>query len=147
MQSLNGVERVPIEFRGHFSQFSLMDDEFTELREYADDIDPREDGRVLELISGGLSGATDVHIGICRFEPGDYHIKHHHPHGSEWYLLLAGEAEVHVGGVDHPARRGSVFYIPAGVTHSLRATGGETVELLFGISRPEYADIGLVYDE
>ena len=133
--------------QGHFAQFTLLDDEFTELTDYAGDIDPREEGRVLELISGSLSGATDVHIGICRFEPGDYHIKHHHPRGSEWYLLLAGEAVVHVGGVDHDARRGSVFYIPAGVTHSLRATGSETVELLFGISRPEYSDIGLVYDE
>jgi quercetin dioxygenase-like cupin family protein len=133
--------------RGHVAQFTLLDDEFVELRDYADDIDQREDGRILELISGALTGATDVHIGICRFEPGDYHIKHHHPLGSEWYLILAGEAEVHLGGVDHPARRGSVFYIPAGTTHALRATGSETVELLFGISHPEYADIGLVYDE
>jgi quercetin dioxygenase-like cupin family protein len=133
--------------RGHHAQFTLRDDEFTELRDYADNIDPREDGRILELISGALSGATDVHIGICRFEPGDYHLKHHHPRGSEWYLLLAGTAVVHMGGADYPARRGSVFYIPAGVTHALRATGDETVELLFGISHPEYADIGLVYDE
>ncbi|MCW2843487.1 MAG: hypothetical protein JWN22_1403 [Nocardioides sp.] len=132
---------------GHVAQFTLMDDEFVELREYADNIDRREDGRILELISGSLTGAADVHIGMCRFEPGDYHIKHHHPKGSEWYLILAGEAEVHLGGVDHPARRGSVFYIPPGTTHALRATGSETVELLFGISRPEYADIGLVYDE
>jgi quercetin dioxygenase-like cupin family protein len=132
---------------GHVAQFTLMDDEFVELRDYANNIDRREDGRILELISGSLSGAADVHIGMCRFEPGDYHIKHHHPKGSEWYLILAGEAEVHLGGVVHPARRGSVFYIPAGTTHALRATGSETVELLFGISRPEYADIGLVYDE
>ena len=132
---------------GHHAQFSLRDDEFTELRDYADNIDPREDGRIVELISGALSGATDVHVGICRFEPGDYHLKHHHPHGSEWYLLLAGTADVHMGGRDCPAKRGSVFYIPAGVTHALRATGDETVELLFGISHPEYADIGLVYDE
>ncbi|GAA2130514.1 cupin domain-containing protein [Nocardioides bigeumensis] len=133
--------------RGHVAQFSLLDDEFVALRDYADNIDSREDGRILELISGSLTGAPDVHIGICRFEPGDYHIKHHHPAGSEWYLLLAGEALVHLDGVDHPAKRGSVFYIPAGVTHALRATGTETVELLFGISHAEYADIGLVYDE
>ncbi|BCW86437.1 hypothetical protein NicSoilE8_41100 (plasmid) [Arthrobacter sp. NicSoilE8] len=133
--------------KAHVAQFTLLDDEFTELRDYAGNIDPREDGRVLELISGALTGADDCHVGICRFEPGDYHIKHHHPKGSEWYVVLAGEAVVHLGGEDHQARRGSVYYIPAGVTHSLRATGDETVELLFGISRPEYSDIGLVYDE
>ncbi len=127
--------------------YRLDDTEFVPLRNYAENIDPREEGRILELISGSISGSTDSHIGICRFEPGEYHLKHHHPHGSEWYLILAGEAEVHVGGIDHPARRGSTFYIPAGVVHALRATGTETVELLFGIGHPEYADIGLVYDE
>jgi quercetin dioxygenase-like cupin family protein len=132
---------------GHYASFTLLDHEFTELADYAVNIDPREEGRVLELIAGSITPHAEVHIGICRFEPGDYHIKHHHPDGLEWYLLLAGQAEVHVGGVDYPASRGSVFYIPAGVTHALRATGTETVELLFGINQPEYADIGLVYDE
>jgi quercetin dioxygenase-like cupin family protein len=142
-----GTSRVHTSSRGHQAHFSLADDQFVELKDYASNIDPREQGRIIELISGSLSNATDVHIGICRFEPGDYHLKHHHPRGSEWYLILGGEADVHLGGVDHHAERGSVFYIPAGVTHSLRAKGTETTELLFGISHPEYADIGLVYDE
>ena len=131
--------------------FTLADDNFVEIADYESgdgvDMDPREEGRVLEVISGELSGSKDLHVGVARMQPGEYHIRHHHPLGSEFYFFLSGEAVVHVDGVDYPARRGTSVYLPPNTVHSVRNTGSETVDLVFGLDKPEYADIGIVYDE
>jgi hypothetical protein len=44
----------------------------------------------------------------------------------------------------HAAARSSTF-LPA--AHSIRNVGEVAVDLVYGVSRPEYGEIGLVYDE
>jgi oxalate decarboxylase/phosphoglucose isomerase-like protein (cupin superfamily) len=39
------------------------------------------------------------------------------------------------------------MYIPPNCVHSIRNDTDEVVELVYGLSKPHYADIGLVYDE
>lgn len=111
------------------------------------DIDPRDEAQVQNLLSGESVGATDMNIGLARMQPGMYHLKHHHPHGSEFYYFTNGTCEVHLDGEDILVRPGTAIYIPPNCVHAIRNDTDEVVELIYGLSKPEYADIGLVYDE
>lgn len=45
------------------------------------------------------------------------------------------------------ATRGTTIYLPPGCVHSIRNEGDEPVDLVYGLSKPEYGQVGLVYDE
>ena len=128
-------------------QFNLDDDSaylpFAETS--AAPIDPRDEGRNLELVSGRLTGAA-LNVGVLRLDPGEHHIPHRHPRGSEFYVFLRGRAIVSIGGEDHPAHRGTVAFAPAGTTHAIRNVGDERVEVLYGLDAAEYEDVGLIYE-
>jgi quercetin dioxygenase-like cupin family protein len=110
-------------------------------------IDARDQGQVQNLISFARMGATDMNVGLGRLLPGMYHIKHHHPEGSEFYYFIKGNCTVHIDGEDVEAGPGTAVYIPRGAVHAIRNDHDEPVELLYGLSRGDYADMGLVYDE
>ena len=110
-------------------------------------IDPRDEGSIAKLITRRLMGSEDLSVSIARIAPGQYHLKHHHPDGSEFYYFVKGECLVHVDGEDIVAVPGTSIYLPPNTVHSLRNEGTEVVELVCGLSKPEYAEIGLVYDE
>jgi quercetin dioxygenase-like cupin family protein len=110
-------------------------------------IDPRDEGQVQNLISFARVGATDMNVGLGRMLPGTRHIKHHHPFGSEFYLFTKGQCVMHIDGVDIDAGPGTAVYIPAGTVHGMRNDSEHLVELVYGLSRGDYTDIGLVYDE
>jgi quercetin dioxygenase-like cupin family protein len=93
-------------------------------------------------------GATDMNVGLARMLPGQYHIRHHHPQGSEFYYFIKGHCTVHIDGDDIEAGPGTAVYIPRGAVHSIRNDDvAEPVELLYGLSKGDYSDIGLEYDE
>jgi quercetin dioxygenase-like cupin family protein len=110
-------------------------------------IDPRDEGEVQNLISFARSGARDMNIGLARLQPGMYHIKHHHPHGSEFYYVMTGRCTVHIAGLDVDATPGTAIYIPPGHVHAVRNDSDLAVEFLYGLSTGDYSDMGLVYDE
>jgi mannose-6-phosphate isomerase-like protein (cupin superfamily) len=127
---------------------SLADHRFLPLGEDEGyDHDPRDEGLVCELISRARSGSQDIGLGVGRMLPGQYHIRHHHPDGSEFYYFLSGECTVHLDGEDVRARPGTAIYIPPGCVHSVRNDTDGVVELLYGLSKPEYEEIGHAYDE
>lgn len=115
--------------------------------EHGAQIDPRDQGQVQNLISFARMGATDMNVGLGRLLPGTTHIKHHHPDGSEFYLFTKGKCAMHIDGVDIEAGPGTAVYIPAGAVHSMSNSSDEVVELVYGLSKGDYSDIGLVYDE
>jgi mannose-6-phosphate isomerase-like protein (cupin superfamily) len=127
----------------------MRDEEFIPYSSWEPDQpwDPRDDGRVIALISRELSGSKDLNVGIGRISPGEYHIKHHHPEGSEFYFFLSGECRVWLDDQQVVARRGTSIYIPPGCVHAIRNDGTEPSDLIYGLSRPEYPEIGLIYDE
>jgi mannose-6-phosphate isomerase-like protein (cupin superfamily) len=129
--------------------FDIGDDAFERFGAITSDVefDPRDEGSAIELISGALTGSRDLNVGIARVSPGERHIRHHHPNGSEFYVFLSGRAILEVDGVEYEAVRGTAVYLPPGTVHAIRNVESETVDLIYGLSRPEYADIGLVYDE
>lgn len=108
---------------------------------------PRDEGWICTLISSELTGSTDLGAGLCRMKPGEYHLKHHHPNGGEFYVFTKGRAVVHIDGDDIEAMPGTAIYIPAGAVHSIRNDSDEDAELVWGLSSPDYADIGFVFDE
>jgi quercetin dioxygenase-like cupin family protein len=111
------------------------------------DVDPRDQTWVQELISGRRSGSNDLCIGLGRMMPGEYHIKHHHPDGSEFYYFITGECITYVDGEDIRCRPGTTIYLPPNCVHAVRNDTDEVAEMLYGINKPEYSQIGLVYDE
>lgn len=127
------------------------EDGFVALGQGADEegvkIDPRDQGLVQNLISHATMGATDINIGLGRQLPGTYHIKHHHPHGSEFYYVIRGNCTIHIDGDDVAAGPGTAVYIPPGAVHALRNDSDKPTEILYGLSRGDYAEMGLVYDE
>jgi mannose-6-phosphate isomerase-like protein (cupin superfamily) len=110
-------------------------------------VDPRDQGRIQGLLGASTVGSKDVNFGLARIAPGEYHLRHHHPKGSEWYFILSGTGIVHLNDDRVRARPGTAIYIPAGTIHAVLNDGEEELELLWGISTGEYSDIGLVYDE
>jgi mannose-6-phosphate isomerase-like protein (cupin superfamily) len=109
--------------------------------------DPRDQGRNAELVSGRLSGSTDLNVGIMRLDPGERHIAHRHPRGDEFYVFLSGRAVVVVDGEEHEAERGTVVFVPAGAVHAVSNLGEQPVDVLYGLNAAEYADAGLEYEE
>lgn len=111
--------------------------------------DSRDEGQgtIVKLISRDLSGSEDMHLCVCHISPGQHHIRHYHPHGSEWYLVMSGEPTVFMGDEDIAATPGTIFYIPPGMVHGLRNDTGEDAELLVGLSKPDYKELGRVYVE
>lgn len=108
---------------------------------------PRDQGLVCTLISETLTGSATIGAGLGHLRPGEYHLKHHHPDGEEFYVFTKGAATVHIDGEDVIAGPGTAVFIPTGVVHSIRNEGHEPVELVWGISRPEYSQIGFEFDE
>lgn len=127
------------------------EDGFVALGKGADEtgveIDPRDEGLVQNMISNASMGATDMNIGLGRQMPGTYHIKHHHPHGSEFYYIISGRCILHIDGADVEADPGTAVYIPPGAVHGMRNVSDEPCDLIYGLSRGNYSDMGLVYDE
>jgi quercetin dioxygenase-like cupin family protein len=109
--------------------------------------DPREEGFTCNLISRSRSGSEDLRVTYCRLLPGQYHLRHHHPHAAEFYFIIAGECTVYLDGEFVCARPGTAIYIPTNAVHAVRNESDAVCEWLAGFNRPEYAECGLVYDE
>jgi mannose-6-phosphate isomerase-like protein (cupin superfamily) len=69
-------------------------------------------------------------------------VTHHHRVATEYYIVLAGEGEVELDGVRHPARPMSAFLIKPGCRH--RAIGDLTVLL---VSLPAADDTDEYFDD
>lgn len=115
--------------------------------EHGVEIDPRDQGLVQNLISFATMGAKDMNIGLGLSIPGERHIKHHHPYGSEFYYIISGRMMVHVDGEDFEAEPGSAIYIPPNCVHGTYNHTDKSCEMLYGLSRGDYSEMGLVYDE
>ncbi len=65
----------------------------------------------------------------------------------EVYIVMSGEGVVHLDGVDHPVKGGSVIFIPQGTFHSITNTS-ENEEFVINAIWPIKPDKGIneVYD-
>ena len=85
-------------------------------------------GEVARIVTGGEGGVANVHV--VRVTEGDLH---YHAGYNEVYYLLSGKGHILLDGKRHLLRPGAVVVIPKGVSHSLSADAGETLEfIIFG---------------
>jgi quercetin dioxygenase-like cupin family protein len=112
------------------------------------DIDEREEGAIHGLLSRGSVGAERLSIGLGLIGPEEYHLKHHHPNGAEFYYGLSGEAMVYLDGQTVHMTAGTAIYIPPNCIHAIyNDSSTDAAELMWGIDAGEYKEVGLVYDE
>lgn len=85
-------------------------------------------GETCRIITGGVGGIANVHVvTVTEGKP------HLHMEYDEIYYVLSGTGTLTVDRRDHALRPGAVAVIPAGLTHSLLASPGETLEfIIFG---------------
>ncbi|ANY06067.1 cupin domain-containing protein [Pseudonocardia sp. HH130630-07] len=110
--------------------------------------DPRDRGRLVELISEQLVGSERLMVGLAWLGPGEIHLLHHHPHADEWYYIIRGSAEFTIGDDVIRGEPGSALWIPATTPHRIHNdTGAETLEFLWGFDRPRLDAVGIEWDE
>lgn len=142
---------MTVEHRAHPLVVMATEDGYIDAENFPLDgpieLDPRDQTQIQPLINRQTVGATDMRMGLGRMQPGMYHLRHHHPYGSEFYYFTKGSCVVGLDGDEVRAVPGLAIYIPANCVHSIRNDTDEVAELVVGCSTPEYAALGLVYDE
>ena len=81
-------------------------------------------GTVQRVITGGDAPAN---MHLVRVSRGG---EHYHLAYDEIYYVTSGIGQIHMGGRDYDLRPGAVAYIPAGLSHSLEAAEGDTLEFM-----------------
>lgn len=93
---------------------------------------PRDQGRDCQLIGSGANGATDMTLGVYTLAPNEYHPRHFHARGTEFYYILEGSCLITVGDDIVEATPGTAIYLPEGTVHAVRTRDHESVSILYG---------------
>ena len=127
------------------------EDAWVSTAEYVPDgdiaLDMRDQTLTQTLISEQLVPGADTVLALGRSVPGEYHIRHHHPFGSETYYITKGSLTVYLGDDEFIADEGTGVFIPPGMVHATRNHTDEVCEMVVVCGGPTYASLGLVYDE
>ncbi|WP_224391360.1 cupin domain-containing protein [Pseudonocardia sp. ICBG1293] len=109
--------------------------------------DPRDQGRLVELVSDELVGSERLMVGLAWLSPGEVHLLHHHPHADEWYYVIRGSALFTIGDEVIRGTPGSALWIPTSTPHGIHNDDpSETVEFLWGFDKPRLDSVGIVWD-
>ncbi len=111
------------------------------------ELDSRDETLTQTLINSEMIPGADVVFALGRSVPGEYHIRHHHPTGSEIYYITKGKMTMYLGDDEFIAEEGMAIFIPPGTTHATRNHTDEICEMVVVCGGPTYASLGLVYDE
>jgi quercetin dioxygenase-like cupin family protein len=93
---------------------------------------PRDQGRDCELIGATTNGATDLALGVYTLQPNEYHPRHFHSRGAEFYYVLEGSCLVTVDDEIVEGTPGTAIYLPEGTIHAVRTRENESVTILYG---------------
>jgi quercetin dioxygenase-like cupin family protein len=108
---------------------------------------PDDQGRYCQLIGAGTNGATDLGLGIYTLQPNEYHPRHYHSRGAEFYYVLEGSCLVTVDDEIVEATPGTAFYFPEGTVHAVRTRENESVSLLYGFDEGISENISVTWLE
>lgn len=127
----------------------MREDGFVTTAEYVPDgdieLDPNDETETQTLINEQLIPGADVVFALARSVPGEHHIPHFHPHGSEIYYITKGEITMRLGDDVFTAKPGMAIFIPPGMIHETRNETDEVCEITVVCGAPTYAAIGLEY--
>ncbi len=93
------------------------------------------------LSSPAVTRSTSMSAVSIFFEPGQGHIRHHHPDSDQVIFVISGQGEhttedAHGKQVKHPIAAGSLIHIPKGSYHATFNTGWEPLRILALYSPP-----------
>jgi quercetin dioxygenase-like cupin family protein len=108
---------------------------------------PLDQGRFCKLIGAGTNGATDLALGIYTLAPNEYHPRHYHARGAEFYYILEGSCLITVDEVIVEATPGTAFYFPEGTVHAVRTREHEAVSILYGFDEGVSENISVTWLE
>lgn len=94
-------------------------------------------GLIRILSEPQVTGAQRHSFGVAEVLPGGGHERHNHPGAEEIIYVVSGEGEQMVD--DQPPIKigpGACVFIPDGVYHSTRNTGGETMHMVIVYTPP-----------
>ena len=74
--------------------------------------------------------------GLNCFEPGQEHALHAHAGQDKLYVVLEGDAEIHVGGEQQAITAGGAAFAPSGVPHSIHNRGARRLVVLAVLAPP-----------
>jgi mannose-6-phosphate isomerase-like protein (cupin superfamily) len=83
-----------------------------------------------------IARGETLFAGLNCFEPGQEHAAHAHAGQDKLYVVLQGEAEIHVGDEQQWVSAGGGAFAPAGVMHSVRNCGEERLVVLAVLAPP-----------
>ena len=108
---------------------------------------PKDGGRARRIVHPETNGdpGAPFFIGIYEMEAGEYHPRHNHPTGWEFYYVLSGSGDFTVGDERVDGAPGLAVYLPPGTSHSVRAR--ERLRVLYGFSPPDRSRVGHVWEE
>jgi quercetin dioxygenase-like cupin family protein len=87
-------------------------------------------GRIHAKYDLGNLNSEHLEISVDTYEPGGLSYAHNHPEREQAYYILAGQAEVHVGGEVRVLGPGSTALISPAVEHSFRGVGDAPLKLM-----------------
>jgi mannose-6-phosphate isomerase-like protein (cupin superfamily) len=94
------------------------------------------------LVSGDRTPSDSLTVGIAELEPGasEKFMPHKHEQ-AEVYHILSGTGTVTISGSAYPVRPGSTVFIPGGVEHVARNTGGDLLRIFYVFPSDAFSDI------
>lgn len=125
------------------------DDAYVSTADYVPDgdiaLDPDDQTWTQTLISEQTVPGADVVLALAKSPPGEYHLPHRHPEGSETYYITHGSITMYLGDDVFTATEGMAIFIPPGVMHATRNETDEVCEMVVVCGGPTYASLGLEY--
>lgn len=107
---------------------------------------PRDSGMVWELIASYVNGSLDFSVGIYQMLPGQYHPRHMHPAGAEFYYVIEGSCQITIDDEDVSASAGTAIYLPKRTVHAIRTTNSG-MQMLWAYDKPDFRDVGTTWLE
>jgi mannose-6-phosphate isomerase-like protein (cupin superfamily) len=83
-------------------------------------------------------GLTKMVMVVCKFEPGERLVPHHHKEPTEEiYYVARGKGTVYIRDEAVPVEQGMALSVSSGVPHYLVNTGEEILEMVFILAPPQ----------
>lgn len=89
-----------------------------------------------KMAKATVARGETLFAGLNCFEPGQEHALHSHAGQDKFYVVLAGDAEIEVGGERQSISAGGAAFAPSGVPHSVRNVGSGKLILLAVLAPP-----------
>jgi quercetin dioxygenase-like cupin family protein len=108
---------------------------------------PDDKGTVWALIARYVNGAEEFDFGVYSLDADEYHPRHFHPAGAEFYYILEGSCLITVGEEQVLATPGTAIYLPPNTVHAVRTRAGERMTMVYGFSSGDFRDAGTTWLE